>query len=379
MAQEAPVSNPYNPPQETKHIQLEEIWRIDEDSEGPVLGLPTRVVWDQEGRIYVLDAQLDQVNLYSPDGQFLESRYRTGDGPGEIRNPVDLILFSDGSTGVLQEFPGKIVRLDNQGNPLPTVLVGGSQEKSGSALLMSGRAVSGQLYLAGGSRQKNENGEASMREFVSRFNLSGEEMRCHMEVQKPRRSHGSQLEEKDMINSSMLAWDVSPSGRVAVAIDWEKYLFLLTEPGGENTRLVAREYKPLRRSKEEIQLMESMTGGGQIKFAEYAPSIAIFQRGLQFRGDDELLVLSSRGKRDLPDGVLARYDVFDGQGHFKQWLEVECEGDPMSDRLIFLPGDKVIRIRRFVDALITSFGPGGLPATEEENVTPAVICYRIVK
>jgi len=183
----------------------------------------------------------------------------------------------------------------------------------------------------------------------------------------------------------VLGWDVGPDGKVYVSMSWDRYELYVFHPDGKLDRVIDREYEPWKRTAEEKQRLRRMFSSGSgdpsmtLEVAETAPSIAFFQRGVQVTDDGELWVLPSRGNRALPDGVLARFDVFDAQGHFRRQVEFVCPGDPWNDRLMVIGPDRIIRIRRFVDALVTSLGPGGLPPVgegEEENA-PAVICYHI--
>ncbi len=48
-----------------------------------------------DGTIYVLDYQAVEVRAYSPDGQYLETIVRSGEGPGEIREANGIFLQGD--------------------------------------------------------------------------------------------------------------------------------------------------------------------------------------------------------------------------------------------------------------------------------------------
>jgi len=87
-------------------------------------------------------------------------------------------------------------------------------------------------------------------------------------------------------------------------------------------------------------------------------------------------ILTSRGTREIPAGVLARFDVYNSEGHFRRRVDVRCQDDQLNDRLAVLPDGRMIRHRRFVDCLIISIGPGSLPTDErdDEDSSPAVIC-----
>jgi hypothetical protein len=377
------IRNPAEPPQGIQRITLEKLWQAGGEDEELLLGLPTRVVAGPEGRIHVLDAQLNQVHVFSPDGALLATHFREGDGPGEIRNPSDLLVTGDGTMGVLQEYPGKVVRIDRAGTPLPSVFIGGDAENRPRALLMSGSGRGENLTLCGmqvlGSGEDRRN-----RQFLAAFDPDGSEIVAHVEVVEAR-DRSAPPSERDLLKPYILGWDVGADSRVYVAMSWDRYEIWVFNGIEGFERVIEREYEPWMRTsaeKERLQAMFSAGGGDPsmtLEVSETAPTIAFYQRGVQVADNRELWVLPSRGNRGLPDGVLARYDVFDPQGHFQRQVEFVCDGDPWNDRLIIIGDDRVIRIRRFVDALVTSLGPGGLPPVEEgaEEEIPAVICYRM--
>jgi hypothetical protein len=55
----------------------------------------TAVAVDARGRIYVADRIGSTVKVYAPDGRFLRTLGREGDGPGEYRGPVDIRFRGD--------------------------------------------------------------------------------------------------------------------------------------------------------------------------------------------------------------------------------------------------------------------------------------------
>lgn len=377
------VKNPSQPLGAVEHWYLEQEWLVGGDESELLIGLPTRVTTDAQGRIYVLDAHLNQVHVFSQVGEHLGTHFREGEGPGEIQNPSDLIVWPDGAMGVVQEFPGQIICLNSQGDPAPTLHPGGDPETGGWSVLMSGRARGGNLVICGAMTRQNEGGKSQQKAYLTLFDPAGQERKCLMEevVEGPSGPTG----EKDLLKPYMLAWDVGPDGRAYVTMTWEEYMILVFNPEGRLERIIERDFEPWRRTKAEKNKINAFFGasGGDpsftLKLADYAPCISIYQRGVQVTDDGQLWVLSSRGNRQLPEGVLARFDVFDEKGKFQKQVEMHCPGDPWNDQLLVLSPDQVIRTRRFVDALITSLGPGALPDDQRsgEDMTPAVISYRV--
>lgn len=79
-------------------LDLEEVFGIGsalgEDWEQ--FGNVRRVAFDDAGRLYVFDSQLDRVVVVGADGGFLRAFGRTGDGPGEFRSPDGFAVMRDG-------------------------------------------------------------------------------------------------------------------------------------------------------------------------------------------------------------------------------------------------------------------------------------------
>lgn len=78
-------------------IETEEDLRIGTvlDGDGPQFGLVTSVTVDEEGRIYVADAQAHRIQVFGADGSSSGSLGSEGEGPGEFRG----ILRAEHGTG----------------------------------------------------------------------------------------------------------------------------------------------------------------------------------------------------------------------------------------------------------------------------------------
>ncbi|MCP4291461.1 MAG: hypothetical protein GY780_06465, partial [bacterium] len=82
------VENSSKPAQGVQKVVLEELWRVGgEDDEDNIFGIVNRALVDDENNIYLLDAQLAQISVYSPDGELIKTLGREGDGPGEFPGP----------------------------------------------------------------------------------------------------------------------------------------------------------------------------------------------------------------------------------------------------------------------------------------------------
>ncbi len=112
------VMNGRTPTGGVQALRMNELWRVGgEDDEEILFGLTPKACADGKGQVYVLDSQLSQVLVFTPDGEFSHTLYGEGDGPGEVRQPRDMFVLEDGRVGALQSFPGTTVLLDDKGLP----------------------------------------------------------------------------------------------------------------------------------------------------------------------------------------------------------------------------------------------------------------------
>jgi len=64
------VVNGAEPENGRQTLQLEELWRVGgEDDEETVFGIINKVLIDDENNIYLLDAQLAQISVFSSEGE----------------------------------------------------------------------------------------------------------------------------------------------------------------------------------------------------------------------------------------------------------------------------------------------------------------------
>jgi len=127
------ITLPENNPT-ARTVQLEEVWRIGgEDEEDVLLGMVPTGVMDALGNVFLLDSQLSQVLVISPEGELINTLGREGEGPGEMSRPTGIFLNNEQQIGIAQGFPGKIILLNTDGNPGGSITVNQDSNNEGFA------------------------------------------------------------------------------------------------------------------------------------------------------------------------------------------------------------------------------------------------------
>jgi hypothetical protein len=381
------VSNGPEPRDGVFTLQLEELWRAGgPDDEENFFGL---IIWAEmgpDGLVYVLDGQLCQVNVYDVGGSLVRTLFREGEGPGEIRQPRDLVIMEDGSIGAVQEFPGKIVRVDAANNPLESITPRiGSAADGGLVALVSTDQRAGTLAVSCVQIDLDtERGGQHRNYYLAVVNEAGG-------VEKPLISEQVDwdfsrfvYDEEINIPSFVFANAVGPDGRVYGASRRNEYRIEVFDPDGTPVRVITREYESRPRTDEDRQWVFNMFDAAfsqmpfpyELKISDTDADFHWLGRPLQVDDGGFLWTLPSRGIRNQPEGILVTFDVFDPQGVFARQVQVACPGNGKSDGVFLLGEDHVLVVKGHTNAIATMFG--GSPSEEgAEAEAMQIICYRV--
>lgn len=79
-------------------VDFEEVFRIGSlmGEEWEQFGDVQKVMFDAAGRLYVFDDQAERIFVVGADGALIREIGREGEGPGEFRNPADVVALEDG-------------------------------------------------------------------------------------------------------------------------------------------------------------------------------------------------------------------------------------------------------------------------------------------
>lgn len=379
------VANSDQPSRGNRVLQLEEIWRIGgEEDEDNLLGVIDKVIADDAGNLYLLDIQLTEVQVFSPEGEYLRSLGRPGEGPGEIRRATDVVFLPDGTLGLVQGFPGKIVQVDLEGLPAGEFRPGGEDPADGGFLALRGAAsVGGRLVLSGTRITRGDNTRTATN-FISLFAMDQTDNVTIAEMTSEREFRGGEISEKDDFFPHRGGWALGPDGRVYLAPQRNNFRIEVYGPAGGLERAFSRKYQSWKRTGQELEkARESM-----IPFRRRnrrPPNVVVEPTerdilDMRVALDGMVWVLPSRGIKDQPEGIHSTWDLFDAEGVFQQTVSIACEGNGAHDALFFAGQDLVVLVKEHAEAM-TAFRGQGAEAQDEETVLDArpleVVCYRI--
>lgn len=383
MAADVPrIDNSADPAQGTQKVELEELWRIGgEDDEDNIFGVVNRALVDDDNNIYLLDAQLSQVSVYSTDGELIKILGKEGDGPGEFRGPVDMCFLPDGTLGVVQAFPGKVIKLNLDNTPAGMWQLG--DPATGGFFIMRALKCAGGVVVAGGTQQNMDqsSGEIRRRNFVASLGEEGSLETNLSEVEHIMNMSNIKLDELVIIESPDRRFDVGQQGQTVVAIPRYGYEISIFDAKGELERVFTRKYESWKRDERAMTMWQNIfdfiqtnqVPGAEIHIEDFQPDVEF----LRVAGDGSIWVLTSRAMWASPQGVFTSYDVFSPDGVYQKKLDIVCEGDPRKDFLFFAGDDLAFVVTGFWDAALSQFGGTGATDEDEEPEPMSVICYRI--
>jgi hypothetical protein len=375
------VVNPADPMEKNATATAQRVWRIggDTDDENEFFGVITQLLTDPKGDIYLLDAQLNQVKVFSPSGKFIRAIGREGEGPGEFRSGVGMFLTNDGKIAVMQVAPGRIVLLTPDGqpageHPLPV------REDGGMVILLGGASRGGNLVFAGASNAFSE-GRFDQTRYLARLSPDGKETaKYHTETRTI--DFSKPLLDDEVWDTFDRRWAVGIDGRVYACTDYADYRIKVWNPDGTTNRVIERQYAHQKRTPEEKKIVEDLMGTFARQIPNATVKISDFNKDIEtifVRDDGTLWVLTSEGTRGLPEGTAGVFDVLDTDGRFVRRLTIQVAGNPLTDAYYFV-GNRLYVVTDLLQAAISlQSGGQSFKIGEEEPEPMSVICYELGK
>ncbi|MCZ6765462.1 MAG: 6-bladed beta-propeller [bacterium] len=373
------VMNPAAPAESPSTSEARELWRLggDTDDDDEFFGVISTILTDDEGNVYLLDGQLNHVMIYSPTGDFMREIGREGEGPGEFRSATGMFFTPEGDVAVIQSFPGKIVILTREGDPIGDYPLP-EPEGAGFFVLVNGQSYGSNVVLQGGVMSMNEQRWQQERYLASVDKTGTEVAKYHSDTRVI--DFANPIMDDRAWDTFDRRWTVGSDGRVYAATVYQDYAISVWNADGTMNRVIEREYTHRKRTTDEMQIMENMMGvfakripNCTVKITEWTKDIET----MYVHDDGTMWVLTSDGSRDLPDGSLGVFDIFDPQGRFVRQVTIMGEGNPMRDGYYFV-GDRLYVVTDLVQASISLQAQGEtIDLGGEEPEPMSVICYQM--
>lgn len=360
-------------------LQLSELWRIGHEGDANIFGVIFDVVADSDGNTYVFDRQLVEVHKFSPEGGFLGVIAREGEGPGELRYPCGLFITRDGDLGLVERVPGSVKVVTTEGDPVGHLPM--PEPELGSRIFASGARQTRDrliLYLNQVGGQGNDDFERW--DSLVSIDGTGAITATFCENSHIRPSGDAHYFENSLVGFEKWIWCVDARDRVIVNRVWDDYELEVYSLDGELLRLLGRDkgqrvrtktfYEKKKRYHAEA-IVGSHHDGKQITFEVSKTDRTI--QGIYPRLDGSLWVLTSRGAFDNAEGVLATFDVFDGDGEFSRTVSVRAPGNLRDDK-IYISQGRLFLVANHMAAMATALG-GNWSEDDGEPQPMSVICY----
>ncbi|MBD3236228.1 MAG: 6-bladed beta-propeller [Candidatus Eisenbacteria bacterium] len=352
------VRNPAAPLAPPQSLEMHECWRLPSESPSGELrfGAIADLQQDERGVTYLLDSQLGAIHLVSPDGHYLRSIGRQGEGPGEFQWPMGLVLGrAEERIGVLDAVGHKIVFLDRQGVPGETWRAAGFEEGVRFSPLYAWEVPAGKLIV-----YQTRERDGRLITFGDAIGLFGQDHALrHTLTEKSRVHHLDEAFLFDEVAAESFSFlGVRDDGTLYLAPRFDEYRIEVYDPRGALTMVIERPIAPVARTGEQIADLRASWSAFYERVRDLELRISPDRRvilALRPRPAGALWVETSRGWADAAGGTAVIFDEIDAQGRFVRQVALRGEIDPWND-YIYLFGDRLLRLTSGFEATQGALG-----------------------
>jgi hypothetical protein len=288
-----------------------------------------------------------------------------------------MLWMPDGTLGIVQSFPGRIVKVDLDGNPAGIYKTG---EEGAIIAMIEARQGGGNIVLGVMDIEVEPAGQ-TRHIYIAGYDENGVEQARYIGFDVHWDFANLVFKEREQYFVVFGKWDLMSDGRVIAVPDFYDYKFNVYAADGTVERTVTREFEPYQREDIDRTLMETIMEGASSQFPfpieTEIEDVETPIGNLIAHAGGETWVLPARGSRHQPEGVLATWDVFDPDGNFARQVRIRCPGNGRKDGVYFVGDDRLLVVHGLVDALGAQFGGGAGEEAEEEAQPIEVVCYRI--
>ncbi|MCP4293906.1 MAG: 6-bladed beta-propeller [bacterium] len=353
-------------------IEPVKLWTAGDDDEDVFFGVISGLDVDEQGRVYVADRQLTEIKSFSASGEYLGVIGREGEGPGEYRRIGHVFIAGPDQIAVMQRMPGKIISLQPNGLPAAEIPLPEAYVSSPAYFFNGDRVGTGVALSARQLRRDGDN--LSIVTSLALVDSEGVEIANLSERKVERHLDNFQVEEK---SDAPVIWTVSSDGNIFVNDEFDAFAIRVYDSSGSQIDTIDLEYEHRRRNEDEMfentPRMAVMSTDGERRDALGIPSSTDRDiQGIFARPGGEIWVLDAKGAFDQPEGILARFKVFNSDRKFSREVILSGEGNFHDD------GIRIIDNRLFVLKGLRAAGLTERGDGDEEDTTPlSIVCFRL--
>jgi len=379
------VYNKTEPPNPPRTLKLVPAWQIDVMEEEQLIGVVYAAESGPDSTVWLVDRQLGQVHIYSADGEYVRSISREGEGPGEVRQPEDLLWLPNGVLGLIDLKPGKITRMDQDGIPLSVLHLKTSLEGQGGFVDLNEVQFSAGTLAVCGTEHRFDASPPTQNRFFSLYDLEGVQVCRLLEAPSGFDFQARSYDEAKNYFVSQGSWTLDLTGLVHFAAERDQYRIQVHDAAGTLVQVYEREYQRRLRTaaeRKEAAGSPTMSIGHEVveidvTVEDFDPAITAIETAF----DGNIWILSGNGTHDLPEGIYRSYDVFDPQGHYLEVIHLAAALDDHVDALIRLSDGRWVIIKNIWPALASMYGVSEddeNEQAEDEDAPLKVICLHPV-
>ena len=367
------VNNPMQSMEGDQTIAAEEIWRLghEEDEQETIFGLIGDGLVDEHENTYLLDTILSTVYKVGPDGTILANLGGEGDGPGEFRNTQSMAFMPDGTLGIEEMMPGAVATIGRDGQPSPSFSYG---DDTNAVMKHIARLAAYENGVVIGQTMAQFGDDQVMTSVHSLACYNPDGSVKNLLLEKSEKQSGGAITLGGNDNDFTRFWSLGFEGRVVVFQENQDYKLEVYGADGKPEMLIRRQYKPVRRSDEEIEqdkrLEESLRQRFTDMEARTIPTLARHISAAFSRPNGDLWVQNSQGDKDCPENSIGYFDVFNTDGHYVKRILIEADYDPQRDNFR-LQGNHLLVFKEAQKApeRTTTSGGGGMSMVMVSGVT----------
>jgi len=366
-------------------LALVEQWRHGGDDDAVFFGIPIEIEADREGRVLVLDSQLNRVEVFAPAGEHLGSVGREGEGPGEFRRPMAMVVNGAGEAVVCAGIGARFVRLTvPEGTPAGEFRLGEQDgPQTGIWFVLDADRRGGNLLVAAQRSDFDQStGTIDRVHFLALCDDTGREVARLREVRfQFRISADETVREVEVMRNFLIAHALGPDGRTYVPRSRDEYAIEVYSPAGELERVIVRDgfRRPERSARTRARLTalyETWVRNAGVEIGyEIADRDAVIQ-DLFVDDAGHLWVRHAASGRDLPPGGFLRLDEFGPEGRWLREVVVMGDYDPQDDTLHWLGDGRVAVLRTGALCKLSRWRDSGITYDDEEQarVVEVIAC-----